>query len=215
MSTLIDDLGLVEGLSQSFAYTIFDDSKLVMDWRKEWTPSINHEEVYLVGHRLMEQGEFRFHLAVIIADDMGSFSRALSEVQDRIWRKFNTPARSLLIYVCNLYLFDQNLQASVRHREIADKIVDHQIRDEKGKVLVYSLLGANSLFLETVHTNDALIGIYSCYKALTNQGQKDLTILKACLTQSISMAFDSTIESRVEPLKTILDTLPDAVATLH
>lgn len=219
MSNLLEDVlkdyELIEELPHSFGYTIADDSKLVIDRRKDRTLSVDHKDVYFVGHRVMEQGEFRFHLAVIVADDMKSFSRALSEVQDRIGRKFNTRARSMLVYVCNLYSFDRNLQASARHQEIASKIDDHQIRDEYGKYLVYSLLDANRLCLQTVQAKEALAGISSCRAALAPQDQQDFTILKACAMQSISIVFDYTIESRVEQLRIILDTLRDPAATLH
>ena len=208
MSNIQEESGLPD-LPHTYRYRIADATESILDGRKNKTPAVDHRHVYFVGNRVLVDGEVYYYLSVLFADDNGSFTEAMDQVQQQLRSRLKQSTHCALVYVRSLYSFDKALMAAADRHHITTEMDAMPLADDMEQCIVFGILGTNTLFMQAAYADDALAGIGFGESIAAKSPDKHFTPLRVCLTQPVSIFMDEMAECNVEELKAFIAMLPE------
>lgn len=175
-----------------FRYNHSDRTRVFRDMRRSPVPQISQEQCYFVSFRISIESSYRYHHALILADDHDSFVHGIrGEFNAILDQSPVTFARDIaLVFMRNLVMQDHAMIDSVDRCNIKTEIQKLLSKRDDNQFTVLGRLG-ESICLVNENTSDALAAIQTVRRKSAQLAGKSFMPLEVCQAHPVTKEFDA------------------------
>lgn len=159
-----------------------DCTQVMKDARKHPTPKISFSHIYFAGFRINSGMTVRYHHALIMADDFGSFLNGVAREFNEIMEPKPGPALKdiSLMFLRNMMLIDPELSSAAESQNITTEIKEILSQRDDSQYLVFGLIGNERICLVKVQADNALLAIEFARRSVMAKYQQEMLPLEVC-----------------------------------
>lgn len=203
--------------SLQLRYTHADHTRVLRDVRREQMPEVKWAHVYYVGFRILADSDERYHHALILADDYGTFLDGVAGEFNAI--RGQSTAISFndisLVFVRNLMACDPEMVASANAQNITLGIRDDLSRCDDNEYLVFGMVGESRICLIQANACDALTAIHRARSKSIEQFKDEFMPLEVCQAHPVTAECYALFDTAAERIKSLIDGVSTGSGYLH
>ena len=189
-------------------YSHFDCSRIFIDVRSKPLPEIEQEQCYFLGFRIAIVHGYRYHHALILADDYDSLIKGVKGEYKAIQERSSESLSNIaLVFMRNMAMHDHEMNMT---------IVNSNIQTETEKILnkrddnQFTVLGLQEDVVRLMSTNasDALNAI----QLARSQSDK---LLEVCQAHPVTKEFDVLFKLAAHRIKCLIGSTPAEDFLVH
>lgn len=199
-----------------FRYSHSDRTRVFRDMRKSPVPEISQEQCYFVGFRISIESSYRYHHALILADDHDSFVHGIrGEFNAILDQSPATYARDIaLVFMRNLVMQDPAMIDSVDRCNIKTEIQKLLSKRDDNQFTVFGRLG-ESICLANANTSDALTAIQTARRKSAQLAGKNFRPLEVCQAHPVTKEFDTLFHTTSNRIMSLIGSVSAGDGHLH
>ena len=197
-------------------YTHTDRTRVFRDVRSKPMPQIAQEQCYFLGFRISIANDYRYHHALILADDHDSFIQGIKGECHAIHDRSSATYASdiALVFMRNLAMRDPDMNATIE---------SYNIKTETQKILSkrddnqFTVLGMreSKISLVSINASDALTAFQLVRSKIGYQIDNDFKPLEVCQAHPVTKEFDALFQSAAKRIKCLIGNVPTGSSQFH
>ncbi len=197
-------------------YTHTDRTRVFRDVRSKPMPEITQEQCYFLGFRISVEHAYRYHDALVLADDHDSLLVGIAKECEAIHDGSpETYARDIaLVFVRNLKMNDPQMIGSVDSCNITTEIQKTLSRRDDNQFTVVGMLG-EGICLVNEKASDALAAIQHARCQGANLAGKDFMPLEVCQAHPVTKEFDALFDTVAKRIMALVGSVSTEGGYVH